>query len=577
MTYIEAVLAYLLGTAKTDIGSHAQQFVEAITRQTIFSPSTREEARSQLLLLQDRLEQQMKTIVMCHSSEYWLHVFRRLTPGALYEVDSAVTVSLVQQILECAIFKYSVQRRDEFIIFDNLFSGTLIASGNFGKISAFDFGIDGARYVREFDRLTAESVITLKCLAYEYWHTTVCLRRLYKGGEFVFEEGEYYVQNDIDTETLVQHFDRRNARKSIAATHQGVPYQFSAGSGIGASLLAVYNAHQISYEDYPILGLNEYNWIPAMIWVPVDLHAYYACNAFLSEEFARNNSYSLSDVVTFIYLLGVYAVLQISKGRNAQLASTGYSIWSSTKRLCEGLMEISDRIQPPLEWASRPTPEGLLQVIDSLVVETGEQISLSTRGPRPLIVRCSNSDGLLLDHAGIIALLNALGHRFEDVERKGRIFEEFACEHVRSIPGVSVVWASKRLRSSDGSSKEIDLAYLYKETLYLVEEKSVSMSVAFDEGKPKALEYRKLRFQRALREVDEKARWLGVHREVLPRECSAIVPVVVSPFVEYVWSLDPGLWLTGDTPRVCTLDDLASMRYAEVDNEVRRRPFTIMV
>jgi len=52
------------------------------------------------------------------------------------------------------------------------------------------------------------------------------------------------------------------------------------------------------------------------------------------------------------------------------------------------------------------------------------------------------------------------------------------------------------------------------------------------------LEFRREKFENALREIDDKADWLKKDREGLnykiPKSIDLIIPIVISPFVEYI-------------------------------------------
>ena len=501
------------------------------------------------------------------------------------ESDSAVTISLTGDILDCAVLKYSLGDENEFVLADSAFSSSLIASGNLDRLLSRlgqTFRGDGTQYVRVFDKTTALDVLTVKRLAYEYWYTTACVRRLFKGGRLIITDEDYRVLNDPVQEKLIQSFDDRNAHKRIPATLTGVPFRTLTASE-GASFVPFYNSHMLHVGEYPLfshygLGVPDEE-VPAFLWAPFDFLEYFTSNAFVEKEFAEQTGHQMRALIAVLYLLGVYAMLQFSEAHNAQLALTGYSAWSSIQRLAAELLMLSNLVKLPTAWSVELTEATIQGVFERFSLESLDidSISLSTRGPRALILPRASGNGILVDHASVTAILRSLSHLYKDVEDKGAVFESFALQMMSTVQDVHIVFSSKKLTASDGTEREIDLGYRYGETFYLVEQKSISMSVAFDEGKPQALNHRRRKLGKALREALDKARWLAAHRELLPSECTAIVPLVLSPFVEYVWSTSACLWLTADVPRICTLDDLMRLRYSEIDAEVRTRPFVIQV
>ena len=82
------------------------------------------------------------------------------------------------------------------------------------------------------------------------------------------------------------------------------------------------------------------------------------------------------------------------------------------------------------------------------------------------------------------------------------------------------------------------------------------MSIAFDRGEPQAIEYRTNNvIERGLSEVDDKARWLATHPVGTNYDVTKyeyVLPVAISPFVEFIPSQDTRYWVSKDVPRVLT-------------------------
>ena len=61
-------------------------------------------------------------------------------------------------------------------------------------------------------------------------------------------------------------------------------------------------------------------------------------------------------------------------------------------------------------------------------------------------------------------------------------------------------------------------------------------------------------------QVDKKANWLKGNRQgsnfEIPGQVNTIVSVIVTPFVEYIWTDNSKLWLDGKIPRICTFEEL---------------------
>ena len=111
-------------------------------------------------------------------------------------------------------------------------------------------------------------------------------------------------------------------------------------------------------------------------------------------------------------------------------------------------------------------------------------------------------------------------------------------------------------KSLNGEKKQIDYAIACGSYLIIAECKAVNMSISFDRGDPQAIEYRtKYVVNPALEQVDDKADWLAAHPKGSNYDISSyshILPLAISPFVEFIPSRNTRYWLTNDIPRVLT-------------------------
>lgn len=65
--------------------------------------------------------------------------------------------------------------------------------------------------------------------------------------------------------------------------------------------------------------------------------------------------------------------------------------------------------------------------------------------------------------------------------------------------------------------------------------------------------FRRIKLEKAVRDVTEKATWLAKNRAGTRYDIGAyrrIVSVVVTPRTEYIWSESPSLWITKTLPRI---------------------------
>ena len=114
------------------------------------------------------------------------------------------------------------------------------------------------------------------------------------------------------------------------------------------------------------------------------------------------------------------------------------------------------------------------------------------------------------------------------------------------------------------TAKEIDISFGVGSMLFICELKCIARSWAYERGETEALKYRQGKLENALNECEGKVEWLVQHpigqNYAVPHEITHVIPVVISPFVEYIWSRSSRYWLTTAIPRVCTPDELVSVK-----------------
>ena len=108
--------------------------------------------------------------------------------------------------------------------------------------------------------------------------------------------------------------------------------------------------------------------------------------------------------------------------------------------------------------------------------------------------------------------------------------------------------------ASTGEECQIDYAVALGSHLVIAECKVRGQSIGFDRGDPQAIKHRTDNVvELSLSQVDGKANWLASHpigRNYNISTYDYILPIAVSPFVEFIPSQDIRYWITKDIPRV---------------------------
>ena len=177
-------------------------------------------------------------------------------------------------------------------------------------------------------------------------------------------------------------------------------------------------------------------------------------------------------------------------------------------------------------------------------------IDLSYSGPHYVFLPAKDGH-VFIDYAWIYRRLYDLfaGIRIPDQQFKGSSLERMISKARSALP-------TKPCKAHTGERRQVDYGVACGPHLVIAECKAVWRSIAFDRGEPQAVEYRtKNVIERGLSEVDDKARWLAAHPVGTNYDVTSyedILPVVISPFVEFIPSRDTRYWVSKDIPRVLT-------------------------
>lgn len=114
-------------------------------------------------------------------------------------------------------------------------------------------------------------------------------------------------------------------------------------------------------------------------------------------------------------------------------------------------------------------------------------------------------------------------------------------------------------KALDSTSRQVDAAFACGEVLVIGECKSKRRHLGLENGGIEATEGHRQFLQNLLSEVDLRAVWLAHHPVGTNYDISDyrwIFPVGITPFVEFIWSLNPNLWIESSLPRILTPTEL---------------------
>jgi hypothetical protein len=522
-----------------------------------------------------RVEREMSTTVSAASLAYWLHLYRRLSPGAAGDNCDPITVGHIRAIVEAAVQKYAQRTPctriggSREVPLNRVLGGILMGA---------DFSYERHLLEQDTDQLVLTKfshhnfaeIYNLEKLAYEIWRAGATLRTIGKGASLIVQDSPCGFTDDRSEELriLLEQYDSR--LRGLRASAIGVVFDRGPDSGAkGRVMLASYN---LSREKWETIGETYRrvfevelpgDFVPNFLWYPVNIGNFLRTHSSLGASFERKHGVSLDAVMTVVTSL----LLQVLY---SWVNTKGVSLLRYTQRAYEGPYRkevVTDIVRSHLPSAcvllgiERPHGEDLdiESAIDYWTLKDLDrgQIDLAYPGPHHVLLPFGG-DRVFIDYTWIHRRLLDL---FVDVSISDQNFKGEALE--LAVGRERSTLPRRMCLARDGSKKQIDCAYASGSVLIIVECKAVGRSIAYERGDPQAISYRRdAVVERALSEVDDKARWLSANpagKNYDVTSYSHILPIAVSPFVEFIPSLSPRYWIAENIPRVLTPNELEEL------------------
>lgn len=538
------------------------------------------------------VESRMAELIQDHSPAYWLHLYRRIRPTLSKKHDSktdANTVALVRQVAELAYLKYgNLSRRGDLGDVRHTRLETFLGGNYYEAVGEFLGSKLKARRQFENLRRSSQSVlldfsedeiyrsVEVEGFSYEYWRASAAMRMIGKG-TMVEWDGETAWFNYLENNFHPLLFEIYDAR-------------IQSGRGFHTSL-GTWTEINNRRRDEQFFSFTTYNPHPEPETVPAwdpskkrigtavgtlnfnmgsgSLDRFANAHSFMAEAFRAHHRVRLDAVLFCIWAVSSFAVfpqrLYFAKGSDAKMASLvnnsinlrqrGYAL---TGLSLEALTE---------EAIRRARIEGHETALNADEVTAGFQfmlldnqaqaaIALWSGGKRPVLML--QDDRVVVDLAAVIPFLQNLFFRVrEKTGAKGLVFEDGVREAITQV-GLHLVHSGE-LVWGNGRKREVDAAIRLGDRLVLVECFSFERPLDFELAKPGVFEER----QRRLAEKIEQAHSLC--EEIVNEStggnfdfswASSVDWRLVSPFVEFAWTLDLKQFDEDGVARILQVEEL---------------------
>jgi hypothetical protein len=348
-------------------------------------------------------------------------------------------------------------------------------------------------------------------------------------------------------------------------------------------LIARYNAEGSDTSRYSklfadagldIARMKQFNFD----WIPLDLKSFRASHLFLDKSFQAR--YGFSFEVPLIVVMALFYIMvrawqtePLYMYQSFQRAYTGPSTLDNVRL---AIHERANECAKLLD-ATRPSEEDLDKAISFLTRSEEKRSLISVLTGGPIFLFIPSEDGrVLTDFAWLYSTLHYLflGLPLNHRDSKGRLLEAL-------VTGGTSILPDGECKGFNGQSREVDAAFGCGRSLIIVECKANARSIAYDRGDFAALSFRRKKFEDALDQIDEKAVWLSNHPKGINYDISnyeAILPVVVTPFKEFMPSLNERYWIRPQLPRVLMPHELKELLGdPEIDSIVHGCPCTVFI
>lgn len=511
---------------------------------------------------------------------YWS---RRIAPYNAYGFNQYRSVHLYRKILDLAICKYGRNISNMVRINDEVqgevlsfFQPSYILKDKDDILKQKSSELPSRVCNILADLYRAEVICVLLLMAQQNY------RKLCKGGILflldVHEVPFYGVQTSDSTSHLVNLYDKRLNFSSIF-NEFGISFDDSNEKG-ACIISMIYN---VDHKEKPILfhkGAAFLNGSVNFICQTISIKALHDIYCNYEDLFLTNYGFSCRELLCYLRIISISIITstQSSLASEFSFINRAYTVgWNFNDHKEEIISTFKENYYDlwDEEYEDSSNLEALFKFLTYNFKEQ-HRIDLWTRGPSK-VIHVFRDDHYLIDLYSIIDLVHYMLKPFASLEGKegnikSHLFEQQITKYIIDhYDKSSLVYSREVVNNCKGQSKEIDCAFTISKILYLIEAKSVNVSFGFDKGDPKSLDYRRNKNVEALSEVKSKALFIKNNRTSLnksiPKDISFIVPIVVTPYPEYIWVNDDEMFLDEEhqIPRIMTIREIILLKSAPIE------------
>ena len=515
------------------------------------------------------LERKASKIISKYSIAYWLHLSRRIGLGSGGTNKESVTININRFNILALVQRYGQKNlcgslsNSKQIDVSEIFNGLLL-SDEFELERKLIDELPAQLVLTDFTSRNLLEYYNLENICYELWVCGAKLRSIAKGATITVDHNSkdiFYENPDDKLDRLIASYDSRLGTGFTSET--GTVFsneKFDTNSEI---FLPVLNSSHISGKHLSqlteqFLNIKLGDQPTNFIIYPYPLKKYITALLPFDNDFKSIFGISYINIVLLLASMCFrYFYMTIVEKRPIliNILMRGYE-GPSTKAEIVG--EIMYFMPHTLEILKGDNPErnDIEKAFEFLELKNQESIDFEDFGT--LKVFCPVGDNrYYVDYSVIPNILYSL---FNQIDLNPH---NFRGEILENSIGFNSYLKTTKLKHKDGSSRQIDFSYLFGDLLIIAECKVVARKPSYFSGSFKSLILRQEKLiEKGLKQVDDKAEWLlerkkGTNYDT--ENVKYILPVVISPFVEYISSVEHRYWINDELPRALSLEEFRKL------------------
>jgi len=143
-------------------------------------------------------------------------------------------------------------------------------------------------------------------------------------------------------------------------------------------------------------------------------------------------------------------------------------------------------------------------------------------------------------------------------------------KEIQKIFGEKSIWTCGKVRSNN-YSRDIDVSFIYKNTLFILECKANNMSFGYFIGDKKSIDFRINKNKKNIKQADKTLDFIYNNQHELnipiPPHVRYIASIIVTHSPEYIWEKNDNLFIDKFIPRILCVNELKKLHK---DSTIRR-------